>query len=632
MGTEMAKILKTTKSKAGSAFVFDEGTRAQALRLLKSRRAPGSTWGSLLQLFGIAVVPSEHADSGSSRVSIDPRVADANTNDASANASTISDALFLSEADALRLAHTLYAQQEWWGLGRLVEEARFLLPDLAQALLEKAKAASVDEMFDGLLTEGALTKDAQSAEQAAVMIAESRIVSRSRSSSMASRSRSNSMSGRIKSNVADRDARAQMREERDWMRVLVIAALRQPRGAKLAQRLLKRMKGGKPDATALAVRFPEVLRAQKRSKLMWMLRQNHLDLIPCAVEETAREEEQMAAVAPQNRNSTQSWMIQKLRAGGVGGGAASGDDEDENALDKGSFGPSHPLTRYLEWKWLQRVDSVDKGDGGWTGKDGDAAWLSWVDTCLFGLGQNGLGQKVSTTTTAESSFLTLEDVSLAPESIVWVGDDAMAEEVSHAICSGGEKCIGFDSEWHPLYPDEISLVQIATTTQCFLFDARALSSPTTWAGILATFSAGGEGKQLVGFGLRGDLAMVNKAVSRFTKGSGGGSGARGGTSSSGGGGGGGGSNSLHLTLGPGVVELQKMAAKDTSLSSMCAQVLGKALDKRCTVSDWFRRPLGTPQRNYAALDAFCCVKILEKKVAVPGKRQKKRKTNKKSGQ
>ena len=203
-----------------------------------------------------------------------------------------------------------------------------------------------------------------------------------------------------------------------------------------------------------------------------------------------------AAAAGLRRRALEAVAPWRARAAAGGGGAAGGDDEDENALDKGSFGPSHPLTRYLEWKWLQRVDSVDRGDGGWTGKDGDAAWLSWVDTCLFGLGQNGLGQKVSTTTTAESSFLTLEDVSLAPESIVWVGDDAMAEEVAHAICSGGEKCIGFDSEWHPLYPDEISLVQIATTTQCFLFDARALSSPTTWAVILATFSAGGEGKQL----------------------------------------------------------------------------------------------------------------------------------------
>ena len=114
-----------------------------------------------------------------------------------------------------------------------------------------------------------------------------------------------------------------------------------------------------------------------------------------------------------------------------------------------------------------------------------------------------------------ASYLTLTDVSLAPESIVWIGDDATAEEVSRAICTGDQTCIGFDSEWHPLHPDEISLVQIATTTRCYLFDARALSSPATWAGILATFSAGDEGKQLVGFGLRGDLAMVNKALSRF---------------------------------------------------------------------------------------------------------------------
>ena len=93
------------------------------------------------------------------------------------------------------------------------------------------------------------------------------------------------------------------------------------------------------------------------------------------------------------------------------------------------------------------------------------------------------------------SYLTLSDISLAPESIVWVGDDAMAKEAAQAICNGDETCIGFDSEWHPLHQDEISLVQIATTTQCFLFDACALSSPATWAGILATFSAGGEGKQ-----------------------------------------------------------------------------------------------------------------------------------------
>ena len=50
------------------------------------------------------------------------------------------------------------------------------------------------------------------------------------------------------------------------------------------------------------------------------------------------------------------------------------------------------------------------------------------------------------------------------------------------------------------------------------------------------------------------------------------------------------------------------------LASLTAKVLNVPLDKTCQLSDWTERPLTVSQIQYAALDAFICVKIFDRLV------------------
>ena len=141
---------------------------------------------------------------------------------------------------------------------KLVEASTFHLPKLATVLKEK-EDVSVDNMFDRLLTEGARAKRL-SVRNKQLSIAEScDQVASSNSRSIQSQS----------SGVADKQmAGTNHTTIRSGLDVYLWMQHYDNPGAKLAQRLLKRMRGGKPDSTMMAQRFPNVLVAQMRSKNM----------------------------------------------------------------------------------------------------------------------------------------------------------------------------------------------------------------------------------------------------------------------------------------------------------------------------------------------------------------------------
>ncbi len=63
------------------------------------------------------------------------------------------------------------------------------------------------------------------------------------------------------------------------------------------------------------------------------------------------------------------------------------------------------------------------------------------------------------------------------------------------------------------------------------------------------------------------------------------------------------------------VELQDMAKRlgigDMSLQKLCANVLGVRISKRQQLSNWAARELTSPQKLYAATDAWACVRLYE---------------------
>ena len=597
-----AEISSWNLQTKGNDFGID--TQQYVVKLLRNRLVPGCTWGDLISLFDINVVACSEQNVGS-------------------NVATLLNDVSLDETEALELAKILYLGNEWRGLGKLVAASRFRIQDLARTLIDKSDSSKgepsagkrksidrVDDMFHQLLVKGAACKDSQTAEHAIVMIAESCINGKRKMKRRIVTSKGNASTS---NRLATKEERASDTEQEhrvysspldgdDWMRRLILVALRRPRGVKLAERLIKRLKAGKP--ASMSSRFPEVVKAQKRSKLLWMLRGGHLDLIPDAVEEISSQYSK--------DDDTKAWILRKLTS------STSGCN---------GFGPAHPLVQHLLWRWHQDVPLAEVGiedleaDGTYEKYDLHS-WLEWVDDCV-------LGGSVSVKDNSSKPFLRLADVMLAPESIIFVNTDEGALQAANEIYTSDR--IGFDSEWHPLHPEEIALVQIATQKKCFLFDPLALSSPSVWAGILSHFASGGEfvsdevlspgvndaprgirqqAKQLVGFGLKSDIAMVNKALKNFRQQS---------ISKRGTALGVGDINLdvaeselLQIKNGVGVFDLEKFGRKGSSLSSMCEDVLGMPLDKRCTISDWHRRPLGAPQRVYAALDAYCCVQILDK--------------------
>jgi len=156
--------------------------------------------------------------------------------------------------------------------------------------------------------------------------------------------------------------------------------------------------------------------------------------------------------------------------------------------------------------------------------------------------------------------------------------------------------VGFDAEWAPIEQSSPCIMQLATSQEAFLLDLLALGCSDAMGNALrSVLSAPAVTK--VGFEGAKDLGKVAAAFSGALAGCG---------------------HAAPL-IDLRVVEAErrardtglskKRAREGISLSSVAEQHLGLPLDKTLQMSDWARRPLSSPQRHYAAMDAWVAAEV-----------------------
>ncbi len=154
------------------------------------------------------------------------------------------------------------------------------------------------------------------------------------------------------------------------------------------------------------------------------------------------------------------------------------------------------------------------------------------------------------------------------------------EQVSWAVnFLKKQSVLGFDTETRPSFKRgqsyKLSLVQLATDDQCFLFRINKLSFVDELKELFEQ-----ENVTKVGFDLNSDFHQLRK-VAKID---------------------------FH-----GFVDLQKIAKqlgfKDVSLRKLTALVMSKRLSKRQRLSNWEAEPLTDAQKVYAATDAWVTLQL-----------------------
>ncbi len=142
-----------------------------------------------------------------------------------------------------------------------------------------------------------------------------------------------------------------------------------------------------------------------------------------------------------------------------------------------------------------------------------------------------------------------------------------------------ERVLGFDSETRPSFRrgliNRVALVQLATERQCFLFRLNRLGAYQPLFYLLAD-----ENVKKVGLSLQNDFLALRQ-VARFEP--------------------------------KGFLDIQQMA-KNAGIESMSLQkiyaiLFEKKISKRQRLSNWEAEKLSNAQQNYAALDAWSCLRI-----------------------
>eukprot|EP00903_Cladosiphon_okamuranus_P015468 g14282.t1 len=166
----------------------------------------------------------------------------------------------------------------------------------------------------------------------------------------------------------------------------------------------------------------------------------------------------------------------------------------------------------------------------------------------------------------------------------------------------GVRCVGLDVENCPTTSWAV-LLQVATSTDVFLFDLMALSVHRAAPDVLRRFDAIMEPllstPRIVklGFAFGGDAAALRKAcpsIRAFRR--------------------------IEALLEVGELSSAVLGRRTTSLSKTCEAWLGKPLDKTECTSTWGNRPLTSDQVKYAALDSHCLVGIFEEMLIERGGR------------
>ncbi len=158
-----------------------------------------------------------------------------------------------------------------------------------------------------------------------------------------------------------------------------------------------------------------------------------------------------------------------------------------------------------------------------------------------------------------------------------------AESAQKAVeCLKKESFIGIDTETRPSFKrgqvNKVALLQLATTKLCFLFRLNKMGMPDCLKELLE------DQKQLkVGLSLRDDLHALHERMSH--------------------------NNGLYL-------DLQDYAAsfgiEDKSLQKIYANLFGRRISKTQRLSNWEAEALTRAQKQYAATDAWACVKIYQR--------------------
>ena len=140
--------------------------------------------------------------------------------------------------------------------------------------------------------------------------------------------------------------------------------------------------------------------------------------------------------------------------------------------------------------------------------------------------------------------------------------------------------LGFDTETRPCFKKgklhKVALLQVATATQCFLFRLNRMEGIP--ASILSLLEDSTITK--VGLGLKDDMMNLRKRA-EFTPGT-----------------------FIDIQN-----EITKLGIKDKSLQKIYANLFAKKIAKRQQLSNWEADVLSVAQQQYAAIDAWACVKI-----------------------
>jgi ribonuclease D len=146
----------------------------------------------------------------------------------------------------------------------------------------------------------------------------------------------------------------------------------------------------------------------------------------------------------------------------------------------------------------------------------------------------------------------------------------------------GFSCLGFDTETRPTFKkgnlNSVALIQLATNKQCYLFRLNKIGFSPALIRLLSDPNI-----RKVGLSLNDDFTSMSRRM-RF--------------------------------IPQGFVDLQKIVSEhdiaDTSLQKIYALLFHKKISKSQQLSNWEAKRLSDAQIQYAALDAWACLRIYEK--------------------
>jgi ribonuclease D len=162
--------------------------------------------------------------------------------------------------------------------------------------------------------------------------------------------------------------------------------------------------------------------------------------------------------------------------------------------------------------------------------------------------------------------------------IVIITEDEARKAVDYLL---QQDLLGFDTETRPVFKkgrtNKVALLQVSTHDTCFLFRLNRIGLCAPVIELLESTKV-----KKIGLSWHDDLMMLHKR-GEFTPG--------------------------------GFIDLQdhmaELGIKDMSLAKLYANFFGERISKREQLSNWEADVLSEKQQNYAATDAWACVRLYE---------------------